>query len=145
MPTARVINRCRADTNFDSCFKQVLLDIRPYLARGDFGENVKFPALDPIYQPEINVVGQDLNFKLTDLYVRGAGAYDILTIKTDLQKLVFDVSFVIPQLTYAGKYSAAQKFPGLQIDLRGEGDVNGVLSKKFFFYFYFLMSFEYYL
>lgn len=49
--------------------------------------------------------------------------------RPDFEKLQFDVGLLTPQLTYTSKYSLSQKFATLNVDVKGKGDLSGVLSE----------------
>lgn len=82
-----------------------------------------------MYQSSMKITGPELNISMSDLHVKGGTTYKVLSVKSDLQKLYFDVGLVTPQLTYTAKYSVSQKFPVLNADIKGQGDLSGVLSE----------------
>lgn len=49
--------------------------------------------------------------------------------RPDFEKFQFDVALTTPQLTYTSQYSLSQKFSTLNVDVKGKGDLSGVLSK----------------
>lgn len=127
--TAKSIKPCPKTSNFDTCLKQVLEDIKPSLDRGDFGDGFKVASMEPMHQNSMKIMGPDLNISMTDLIVKGATTYKVVSVKSDLQKLSFDLGFLTPKLTYTAKYSVSQKFPVLNADIKGQGNLSGVLSK----------------
>lgn len=82
-----------------------------------------------MYQASMKITGPELNISMSDLYVKGSTTYKVLSVKSDLQKLYFDMNFITPQCTYTAKYSVSQKFPVLNADIKGQGDLSGVLSE----------------
>lgn len=126
---AKSIKPCPNAKNFDTCLKQVVEDVKPSLNKGDFGDGFKTTPMEPMYQKSMKIVGPDLNISMSDLNVRGSTTYKVVSVKSDLAKLYFDLGFLTPQLTYTAKYSMSQKLPVLNADVKGQGELSGVLSK----------------
>lgn len=112
--------------------------------------------MEPIFIDLMQITGSELNINMTNLYVKGATTYKVGTIKwvffydyvfylfivckyffkqlfrADFGKLQFDITLQTPQLTYTSQYSLSQRFPALNVDVKGKGDLSGVLSEYFF-------------
>uniref|UniRef100_A0A336M337 CSON008823 protein n=1 Tax=Culicoides sonorensis TaxID=179676 RepID=A0A336M337_CULSO len=122
------IQPCSTTQNTNACIENVLEAIKTGLAKGDFGQGYKTPQMEPMFIDLMQIAGPELNINMTNLYVKGATTYKVVSLKSDFDKLQFDVGLFTPQLTYTSQYSLSQKFSTLNVDVKGDGDLSGILS-----------------
>ncbi|XP_063703667.1 uncharacterized protein LOC134833315 [Culicoides brevitarsis] len=123
----RSIRTCPADKNFDNCLKQVLEEIKPNLVTGDFGDGFKVIAGSPIVFPSLTI--PEVGITLSNMQFTGATNFKVLNLKSDLQKLEFDLTLLTPQTVVQSKYEIKQKLPALNVDLHGNGDIHIIFNK----------------
>ncbi|XP_063699310.1 uncharacterized protein LOC134829939 [Culicoides brevitarsis] len=123
-----IIPPCSSSSDPSNCIQGVLERIRTSLAKGDFGQGYVTPPMEPMFIDLMQITGPELNINMTNLYVKGATTYKVGAIKADFGKLQFDINLQTPQLTYTSQYSLSQKFSALNVDVKGKGDLSGVLS-----------------
>jgi len=125
----RTLKSCPRSSDFEGCLRELLQDIKPYLAQGNFGPGLVTPQMEPIYEPLLAITGPELNINMTNLYTKGATTYKVTSIKPDFQKLQIDIGLLTPMLSYTSQYSLSQKFSGINIAVKGTGDIEGLFSK----------------
>lgn len=64
------------------------------------------------------------------IYVNNLDKTLFFYCRPDFQKLQFDIGLLTPRFSYTSKYSLSQKFNGLNVHVRGDGDMNGVFGKQ---------------
>lgn len=79
--TAASIKKCPRNTNLEKCAEQLLDQIRPLLASGDFGNGVHVPSLEPLFLEKLALDGPELNVSLTNLMIAGPSKYQVKSVK----------------------------------------------------------------
>lgn len=75
------IRKCDRNVNLEKCAEQLLDELRPLFATGDFGNGVKVPSLEPLYLDKLALDGPELNVSLSNLVISGPSKYQVKGVK----------------------------------------------------------------
>lgn len=78
---ASVIQPCSSSSGPDACISNVLERIKSSLAKGDFGQGYVTPQMEPMFIDLMQITGPELNINMTNLYVKGATTYKVVSVK----------------------------------------------------------------
>ncbi|XP_052895435.1 uncharacterized protein LOC128302610 isoform X3 [Anopheles moucheti] len=122
-----VLRACpRNSTDLNQCIIDVVNELRPRLATGDFGENFTITPLEPIKIDRLKIERGD-NFKANFTNFRISGVthektgFVVKKLKTDIDNRQINVTLLLPKLQVNSKYSLKMSILVLQIN--GDGDV----------------------
>ncbi|CAH1399272.1 unnamed protein product [Nezara viridula] len=126
----------RNDPKIDKCIINSIETIRPQLIKGI--PELDVPALEPLVIDKIAVSeGGPFRAIGTDVTIKGASNFEIKDLKSDVDKLQFQVAIYIPFLTFDATYDVNAKI--LQLNVKGKGplranatdiDGTGILKGK---------------
>lgn len=76
-----MIQPCSITQNTNACIEEILERIKPSLAKGNFGQGYITPQMEPIFIDLMQITGPELNINMTNLYVKGATSYKVVSLK----------------------------------------------------------------
>uniref|UniRef100_A0A182NEN7 Uncharacterized protein n=1 Tax=Anopheles dirus TaxID=7168 RepID=A0A182NEN7_9DIPT len=125
LPT--VLRACpRNSTDLNQCIIDVVNELRPRLATGDFGENFTITSLEPIKIDRLTIErGENFKANFTNFRISGAThektGFIVKKLKTDLPTRQINATLLLPKLQVNSKYSLKMSILVLQIN--GDGDL----------------------
>ncbi|XP_061513934.1 uncharacterized protein LOC1271295 isoform X1 [Anopheles gambiae] len=125
LPT--VLRACpRNSTDLNQCIIEVVNELRPRLATGDFGENFTITSLEPIKIDRLTIErGENFKANFTNFRISGAThektGFIVKKLKTDIDNRQINATILLPKLQVNSKYSLKMSILVLQIN--GDGDL----------------------
>ncbi|XP_035909011.1 uncharacterized protein LOC118510802 isoform X2 [Anopheles stephensi] len=122
-----VLRACpRNSTDLNQCIIDVVNELRPRLATGDFGENFTIPSLEPIKIDRLKIErGENFKANFTNFRISGAThektGFIVKKLKTDIDNRQINATLLLPKLQVNSKYSLKMSILVLQIN--GDGDL----------------------
>ncbi|KAG8221915.1 hypothetical protein J437_LFUL002474 [Ladona fulva] len=111
----------RSDPNFDSCTVKLIENIRPQLAKGI--SQMQVPPLEPFVLPVLQVERDNEALQVTailkNLKVKGASAFQINKLRTDIKNNLIELSVTLPHLDVTTDYDVKGRL--LLVPLNGKG------------------------
>ncbi|XP_050082843.1 circadian clock-controlled protein daywake-like isoform X1 [Anopheles aquasalis] len=125
-----VLRACpRNSTDLDQCIIEVVNELRPRLATGDFGENFTITSLEPIVIDKLAIKrGESFTANFSNFRISGAThektGFIVKKLKTDLERKQINATLVLPKLQVNSKYDLRMSILVLQIAGKGDLQVN---------------------
>ncbi|XP_061513935.1 uncharacterized protein LOC1271295 isoform X2 [Anopheles gambiae] len=122
-----VLRACpRNSTDLNQCIIEVVNELRPRLATGDFGENFTITSLEPIKIDRLTIErGENFKANFTNFRISGAThektGFIVKKLKTDIDNRQINATILLPKLQVNSKYSLKMSILVLQIN--GDGDL----------------------
>lgn len=116
------------------CFKETIVNLRPYLINGI--PELNLPSVDPLYIKEINlnngIGGASLNLKakLTNVNFTNGKEYEIKKFDVNLEENLWEAEILFPKIIMTADYRANGRLFG--IPFGGNGTAHGEFGKHFF-------------
>uniref|UniRef100_A0AAG5CV91 Uncharacterized protein n=1 Tax=Anopheles atroparvus TaxID=41427 RepID=A0AAG5CV91_ANOAO len=125
-----VLRACpRNSTDLDKCIIDVVNELRPRLATGDFGENFTITSLEPITIDRLTIErGENFKANFTNFRISGAThektGFIVKKLRTDLESRQINATLLLPKLQVNSKYALRMSILVLQINGNGDLQVN---------------------
>ncbi|XP_035776533.1 uncharacterized protein LOC118458306 isoform X2 [Anopheles albimanus] len=125
-----VLQPCsRNSTDLDQCIIDVVNELRPRLATGDFGENFTITSLEPIVIDKLAIKrGESFTANFSNFRISGAThektGFIVKKLKTDLERRQINATIALPKLQVNSKYELRMSILVLQIAGKGDLQVN---------------------
>ncbi|KFB38975.1 hypothetical protein ZHAS_00006494 [Anopheles sinensis] len=125
-----VLRACpRNSTDLNQCIIDVVNELRPRLATGDFGENFTIASVEPIKIDRLTIErGENFKANFTNFRISGAThektGFIVKKLKTDLKTKQINATVLLPKLQVNSKYALRMSILVLQINGNGDLQVN---------------------
>lgn len=112
----------KSDPDISTCIKNTIQDMRPKLITGI--PELKLVPLEPLVIPRLEFNEGTGNFRfsqvLTNVTIRGLGAFRLRNVKMDLSTLTLDLDILTPSMVFNADYEMDGRI--LLVPLNGKGD-----------------------
>lgn len=122
-PASEYFHIChKSDPNISMCVKNTIEELRPRLITGI--PELDLVPLDPMVIPRLEFIEGSGNFKLsqvlTNVTIHGLGAFNLRSVKMDLNALTLELDMLTPTMVFNADYEMEGRV--LVMPMNGRGD-----------------------